>query len=968
MSYTEPGVKVRTELANPGVVIQSADQDPVIVGELYEVFSDRAAAVRYNANAGVGAQTFSWPGKKTTSIVDLAGVRADTAEPDDQLRERAKYPLIVRLQDPNSLVKTTLNPLTDIEAVGQSSFRVVEGVAAAVAKVNASTGTSAESNKVRRRAGGLVSLNVKIGDKIRAVLQHAQGGPSTIQGTVTSVTDEEITYSTVNTPVVDGPTITAADADAVTNSGKLDHAAGGFTVGAAIGDRVAIWTEAAEVDDGNGTVSNTITTATGLSLTSADVGRKVSIGSAAGADGAVTNTDGVTNGTNTFTGTGILSSHKGRVIKIGAQYRRIVTAGAGTCTFSGATIGAAAGTTFIIYAPKVRTIATVTGPGTFTYSGGDLATGAQTVIPVILHTRVLRDVTVVNSDSEITYSGSAVTSTTGFLLNLPFDLYKADTVYTVFADFQVLVTYRALDVTKVAGVRVASPEDVTSVGSVSKFNPLLFAASQTLKAMGTNDRNVLLVAVNPWQHMITPSGLPEDRDDSQAYAKALSTIANDPQAYYTVPLSKSSTVRDAFAAHVVAMSTPDEKRERITYLSYNLPMGTVESTTGGIEPGLGGGNKKILDVGQGFIADHGVTPGMVVVITAPAAYAGSYEVDPATTDDELVLLGSNWTQTLEFTVANGNFNAVSGQVTSVTTDVWKDVDVGDWIKSGSNFRRVSAKVNNQTLAYLGGVLAGTGQAVSIIRSSLPPNEPVEYYVDPLTKTEQAEMLKGISQSRGLFRVVHVWPDQAEFVTGVDGSGNDVKEFLDGYYVAAMEAGRDSVIPPQRSSTGSALAGIAGLKNSNTYFETSHLNTIADGGWTIFVQPTPNGSVECRHLLSTDRSSIKRQEVSVTKNVDNMAKVIRNSLKTSMNDDKGRKNVTRKFLDALMLPVQGIFRFFVGNDGGAGDGGQLVVGPNGEAPFVIKAIEADPDFIDQIDIVSSATVPVPANTIDVTFQI
>lgn len=972
MAYTEPGVIVRQELAAAGVVIQSADQDPVIVGELYEVFEERAAATRYSALTGAGAQVFAWPGKKLTSIVDLAGIRADTAEPDDQLRASAKYPMVVELQDPTTLVKTTLNVITDIVAVGQAGFSIVESVAAAVAKANAADATGAESNKIRKRTGGFVNAGIKIGDKIRIVLQHVTGGPVTIRGNVTAVTDTEITYVATNAPsaVVDDPTLASVDGDAVTTPGRVASATGGFTVGVTVGDRVAIWTEAAEVDDANGTVASTISTVTGLALTAADIGRKVSIGSAVIADGAVTDVDGATNGTNTFTGTGITAALKGRVIRIAggtaslpATYRRVTSAGVGTLTFSGGTLATSTGCSFTIYAPVVRKIVTVVSATQFTYSGASLHNGLQVNIPVILHTRVLRDVSVVNSDSALTYSGAAVTSVTGFLLNLPFDIFKADAAYQIFADYQVLVSYRALDVTLAAGVRVAQPSEITALGAVSKYNPLLFAADRTLSAMGTDNRNLLLVGINPWFAQITPSGLPGDRDESGAYSAALEVLTNDPAAYFTAPLTRNAAVRDAFVAHAQAMSQPLEKRERSVHLSYALPLGTVESTAGGIEPGLDGGNKKILDLGKGFIATYSVTPGMRVVITAPAAYAGTYEVDAATTDDVLVLTGANWTQTLEPATppTNADFDAVSGQVTSATTDVFKDVDVGDWIKRGTDFRRVSAKINNQTLAYSGVALTGTAQTVSYIRSSLPPDAPVVYYVNPLTKTQQASALKAISQARANFRVVNVWPDVARFVTGQDNAGNDVVEDLESFYLAAMEAGRDAVLRPERSSTGTALGGVVGLKNSNDYFSTTQLNTIAEGGWAIFVQPTPGGNVEMRHLLSTDRSSIKRQEFSVTKNVDNQAKVIRATLKPSLNDDQGRVNITQKLLDALMLPLQGVLNFFVNNE-------QLVVGPNGEQPYKIQSLYQDPDSIDTIKSQVAATEPIPGNTLDITYVI
>jgi hypothetical protein len=282
-------------------------------------------------------------------------------------------------------------------------------------------------------------------------------------------------------------------------------------------------------------------------------------------------------------------------------------------------------------------------------------------------------------------------------------------------------------------------------------------------------------------------------------------------------------------------------------------------------------------------------------------------------------------------------------VSTVTPNAWEDVDVGDWIRVGVGpyqYRRVSSKVSSLILGYEGVPLTGTGETVSIVRSYLSPSEPVSYYVDPLTSFEQATALKGIAQSLAQFRAVPVWPDQAGFVTGQDSQGNDVIELLPSYFLAAVAAGVCSVLPPERSLTGMAIGGVVSLKNSNDKFSTSQLNTIAEGGWSIFHIPNTGGSVQCRHLMSSDRSSIKRQEFSVTKNVDNQAKVLRNSLRPSLNDAEGRVNITQRFLQALALPIQGILDRFVANE-------QLVVGPNGEAPYALIDIRQDPSALDAL---------------------
>lgn len=967
MAYQEPGVTVRRELEPEAVQVASADQEPVIIGELYEVFSDELASDPYIATTGSGTQVFEWPAKLATSIVDLAGVREDTAEPDSQLRESAAYPMQVKIKDPETLVETTLDPIADIIAVSQAGFSIEGSVPGATARLNDTDATGAENGKIRIRGGGVVAAGVKIGDRIRVSLLHTLP-PVVLQGTVTSFTDLEISYSTTGSPTVDGPTLQGVDGDAVTTSGKLSSAAGGFTAGVDVGDRIALWPESLEVDDGDGTVANTVTTVTSLGLVAADVGRRVTLHSADAGDGAVSAVDGVTNGTNTLTATGLTAAMVGRVVRIAggtgsipATYRRVVTAGVGTLTFSGAVIAASTGASVTVYFPKVKKIATVVSGTSFTYvnpdgTAGDESAGSQTAIPIVLHSRVLRDVTVVDSNTLLTYSGSALTSGTGFLRNVPFDIFKEDVEYEVFPNYQVLVSYRALDTRYPRGIRVTQQSDLDAIGdSSSKHNPLLFAAKLGLGAMGTTDRNILLIPVNPWGHQVTATGFPSDRNVPAAYARARDVISVDDRTYYLAPLVRS-TSRDEFYPFVDAESEPESKHECAVFATYELPLGEFESVDGVIEPGLDGGNKKILDPGKALVTGEGITPGSEVVVTFPDAYAGTYLSDAATTDDELVLQGANWTLTPEYQVTNGDFNAVSGQVTSVTTGVWKDVDVGDWLVSGGQYRKITTKVNNQTLAYAGAVITGTGATVAILRSS-----EIVYHVNPLSADGQAQALKAIAVGVNNFRVVPVWPDQVEFVTGQDEFGEDVKEYLDSYFLAAAEACRLSTMRPERSDTDMSIVGPTGLKHSNTYFSRTQLNTIAEGGWTIFVQPSENGPVVCRHLLSSAASTVKTAEFAVTKNYDNQAKVIRASLAPSLNDEHGRKNITKQLLNALMLPVEAVFDYFVSKE-------QIVEGPNGEKPYTIISLTVDPNKADGILLTVRGQIPIAANTLDITYVI
>jgi hypothetical protein len=1036
MAYEEPGVKVVQQLVQQQVNIQGGAQVLTITGPLYEVFDDQVHDESYDALTGAGDQEFPWPGKKSTSVVDLDGVRKAIAEPDSQLLERAEYPLRLQLRDPETSAVFDVDTLTDVFAVTQSGFRIKEASKAATAKISGDAGTAARPGRLHVRAGGLVSADVSVGDRIR--LTNSPNSPLfDVRASVTSFTDDDLSYvadGTVGQVQVDAaagaltlvvsvaaPATLPASGTMIVGSGSntelvsynalvvsgsvhtftvsalaLAHDAGESvlvqiadaadisgldgdlrTTGDLIssdenlsgksGSRLAIWLEQMEVSDGVSAGGTAIET-TSLTLDSVYVGRKVSIG-VAGAEVLDGDLDTVANQLSSASAT-FAADDLGKVIKIGSAYRRITAVNSVTViTYSGSAL-TGTGVTYRVYDLVTRTITSVSGSD-FTV---DSSVTAGTDLPVILRRPVYRDVEVVVTGSgpaQVTYSGSGLSSDTGFLTRVPFEVYDEVVSFEVFPRYELLVTYRALDVVNVDRVlTVYAPSDLTAMGSVSKANPLLWAAQTALVAMGTEDTPVFLMPVDLFAGEVERTGYPEDQNEALGYLLGLEVLSSTPAAYYLVPLTRNTTVRDAFDAHVGSMSLPELKNERVCYLTYSLPLGEIESTTGIIAPGLDAGNKVINDPGRGFVSVGGVIPGKEVVVLAPAEFAGRYVAAAGTDDDNLVLGGANWLQdgagvflpgAGEFTVSDAD-TTVAGEITSVSAAAWKDVEAGDYVLMGSVTRKISAVTSGPgglytKLEYAGAALSsGTDQTVSILRTHVG----VEFYASPLDKDQQADALAGISQSRGDRRVIHVWPDVAEQITGTDSFGNEVREFLPSYYKAVAEAGRDSVLRPERSSTGSALAGFTDLRHSNRYFKTSQLNKIAGAGWTVFTQPQVGGPIVCRHLLSTDMSSVKTQELSFTKNVDNMAKVKRASLEPLLNDDRGRVNITQDFLTAMAFPVQGIYERFAANE-------QLVKTASAD-PYKIISIRQDPNAPDTILEDAELNVPVPANKVTVTFVI
>lgn len=1032
MAYREPGITVIQQLQLEAVNIAGAPQLLTLVGELYEIFSDQVCAQPYDATTNMGPQTLAWPGKKTTSVVDLAGVRKSIAQMDSQLAESADYPLSWSLRDPVTGRVTPLDPYTDVEALNQTGFRIVSSASAALARIQSADVSWAQPRQIYRENGGFVAASVSVGDRVRVsngtVVIHGtvalaydntltvtpdgcdltldasvSAGATTLIATlagwpvgnealptsglliVGSGQDKEIVaytnlvwaqdkatlttaalhrdhvaLSPVSIQVQDSTSLSLDNGDMISDAGFISSVSGGLSD--LEGSRVTMWVEALQVNDGAVGVSGKLVQNTSLVLGPENVGDIVTIwhsdGGKTAADGALTHVGSVghlSSATTTF-----LASDVGKVIKIDTAYRRIATmVGDHEITYDGAYLPDATDVSFTAFLPLPRTIVAL-DPVTkdFWVDGADLATG--TGLPLILHRPVTRDFVSdpANVDEKIRYSGVAVSSDTGHGLWVPFRVWDADCTFEVLPAYEVLATYRALDISA-AGTELAVSQasDLASLAQVTKHNPLVWAAQSALTAMGTTDRSIIMIPIDLYG--VNKTGYPEDRTETAGYLAAIEAMELDKRLYYLVPLTRNTSVRDAFAAHCLAMSDPDEKKERVCYLTYDFPLGDLDSNTGVIAPGLDGGNAVITDAGQEFVSQYRVAPGQTVVIQKPAAYAGTYVVGQGTTDDTLVLDHANWDMTGEFADTDATING-DKTITGSVNDLWKPVEAGDYLKFGNITRKITSVTGTHflTLAYEGNQITetGSGKTISILRTS--PG--IQYHVRPLSRDACALRLKGISQARASRRVVHMWPDSVEMITGTDALGNEVREFVSSIYAAAAEAGRDYVIPVQRSSTGSALAGITALEHSNFYFKKSQLNTIAEGGWAILEQPTLGGPVVMRHLLTTDMSAVKNQELAFTKNVDNMAKVMRESLEPSLNDDKGRVNITTDFLTALAFPVQGINETFVA--------AEQLVRTEGKQPYKIISITQDPYARDTILIREEMNVPIPANKVTVTLVI
>jgi hypothetical protein len=194
--------------------------------------------------------------------------------------------------------------------------------------------------------------------------------------------------------------------------------------------------------------------------------------------------------------------------------------------------------------------------------------------------------------------------------------------------------------------------------------------------------------------------------------------------------------------------------------------------------------------------------------------------------------------------------------------------------------------------------------------------------------------------------VVTWPDIVKIPVG-----NNVRP-LPGYFLGCSVGALTTALPTQQGLTNQSVAIYQGVVNSTRYFSNAQLNVLAGGGMMIFVQNVLNVSaLYIRHQLTTDMSAIKYQEYSITKNVDFIAKFIRNAHK----DFPGKYNIVDGAFDDLKTNSAGIVGFLRDDTKKPKIGGVIKSGK------LISAIQ-DPNNIDAIKENWSLDIPIPLNNL------
>ena len=346
-----------------------------------------------------------------------------------------------------------------------------------------------------------------------------------------------------------------------------------------------------------------------------------------------------------------------------------------------------------------------------------------------------------------------------------------------------------------------------------------------------------------------------------AYSKVASWIQSE-EVYAIAPLTHSELVAQIFMNHCNFMSLPEQKGERIVFINPAMPTRAVDDV---ILSGTGGETNQ--------------TPNQFIGDASPMAALVAAGINPQSeipVSDDLFV---------EIEVVTPSVNEIRYySVKSVNGVVW---DFRTTFAAGENLDGFyTTTLLAESLVNAVYTMAVRGDLLLIPGSTLPDKDRIA-----ATVAAKASVYKNR-------RVYYTFPDQCEALLG------GTEELLPGFYMPAAIAGMVGAQPPQQGFTNLPMAGFAGVVGSNDMFNNTQLNIMAGGGTYIIVQDAQGGPLTSRHQLSTNLTSIETRELSITKDVDYVAKFLRTGLRNFI----GTFNITQPFLDTLSTVIHGMNQF------------------------------------------------------------
>lgn len=484
-----------------------------------------------------------------------------------------------------------------------------------------------------------------------------------------------------------------------------------------------------------------------------------------------------------------------------------------------------------------------------------------------------------------------------------------------FDEGDILCSYRALRKSHTTRLVLAGSlaELEALIPPVAPENPLAWGMYKAITASGgLQVAGIMVDEINEITHYDTTvearseysvSTNVVEEGTSAAFSRAFEYLKLE-DVYALAILSHQPTVHQLAYAHVVAMSAPEKKKERITIVSPLL-------------------NK--TDVRVDVQSDTGDSAGRVDLSGSEYVQFG---VD-SDNEDSINFIDSNvrggdYLQILSGRASNGANLAGCYKIDSVSS---KYVLVDDQKEFGGVSRIIeSVKQYDIKWRIIKRVYAKTEQAAAVAA-----------YANAYTSGVDADGDPGYDDRR----LVVYWPD----VMKIDDDGTVKK--MDGWYGACGVAGMCGLAANQ-GFTNLPMLGFAGVVHSNDHFTDEDLDIMAAGG--VYIVIDDNGVVVCRHQSTAAVDLVTTRELSIVRVVDWIAKIMRNTAKPFI----GRWNITEVLKGLIATKLQGVINYAV-------DRGIILGG-------AVTSIETDPDAPDSLLISLAIDPPYPCNRIYITINV
>ena len=401
---------------------------------------------------------------------------------------------------------------------------------------------------------------------------------------------------------------------------------------------------------------------------------------------------------------------------------------------------------------------------------------------------------------------------------------------------------------------------------------------------------------------------------TQAYQEALDRTKEakigGKYIYCMVPLTQEPVVLQMFDANTELMSAPEKKKERVAIGNRKLKsittvvdqaeatglssISTVRSGVGATVLSPAGTERHFYDTTTAN-AFASVVAGDNVRITTGNLNDGDYTVISKTSNSDIVV-------DRDFVVEAANHNyqlfREDGLWSDGVTFFDKNADFVAATVTAGYYLEVYSATGTGTLVgrhLISNV--NTPNKITLAESVTGgPYTDVTYEINrDFTVDEETAYLAAFATSFANRRFILIWPDIV--TTPVGNTNRD----LPGFFACCGIGGMVSGLPAHQGFTNLTLTGYVGLKHSGDRYDQDQLDVIASGGVMILDQEVEEAPLYIRHQLTTDTSAIAYQEFSITKNLDSIARLIRETYQPYL----GIYNITDTLIDLLKTIGNGL---------------------------------------------------------------